>query len=95
MAWTPTRRHEGPLQPGRRDLRRRAATSAPRADKDINQAIFAYNHADWYVQSVILRAKPSAACPPTSRLLTGLTEGHSPSPPAPPYAQILNPRAAR
>ncbi|MDX6659775.1 MAG: hypothetical protein QOJ55_597, partial [Solirubrobacteraceae bacterium] len=25
-------------------------------NKNINQAIFAYNHADWYVQSVMLRA---------------------------------------
>ena len=46
-------RQEGPVQPGRRDLRRgplpeggglRAATCGA--------AIFAYNHADWYVDSV-------------------------------------------
>ena len=27
------------------------------ASKNLSQAIFAYNHADWYVQSVLLRAK--------------------------------------
>ncbi len=27
------------------------------ADKDLRAAIFAYNHADWYVDSVILRAR--------------------------------------
>ena len=34
-------------------------------DKDLYQAIFAYNHADWYVQEVLLYAKPTASCPTT------------------------------
>ena len=49
------------------------------ASKDISQAIFAYNHADWYVQSVLLRAKLIGGMP--SQLvgaLTGLVEGHFP-----------------
>jgi hypothetical protein len=48
-------------------------------DEDIRRAIFAYNHADWYVDSVMLRAKLIAGYP--SDLvgsLTGLTEGRFP-----------------
>ncbi len=36
------------------------------ADRTSAGAIFAYNHADWYVDSVLLRAQVSAACRPTS-----------------------------
>ena len=46
---------------------------------DPRAAIFAYNHADWYVDSVMLRARLIAAVP--SDLigsLTGLTEGRFP-----------------
>jgi murein DD-endopeptidase MepM/ murein hydrolase activator NlpD len=48
-------------------------------EQDARQAIFAYNHADWYVDSVLLRARLIAAVP--SDLigsLTGLTEGRFP-----------------
>ncbi len=48
-------------------------------DKDIRRAIFAYNHAGWYVDSVMLRARLIAGYP--SDLigsLTGLTEGRFP-----------------
>jgi murein DD-endopeptidase MepM/ murein hydrolase activator NlpD len=48
-------------------------------DKDIRGAIFAYNHADWYVDSVLLRAQLIGGLP--SNLvgsLTGLTEGRFP-----------------
>ena len=34
-------------------------------DEDMRSAIFAYNHADWYVDSVMLRARLIAGCPPT------------------------------
>ena len=47
--------------------------------QDARRAIFAYNHADWYVASVLLRARLIAAVP--SDLigsLTGLTEGRFP-----------------
>ena len=48
-------------------------------DKDINRAIFAYNHADWYVQSVLLRAKLIGKLPADLvGSLTGLTEGRFP-----------------
>jgi len=49
------------------------------ADQDIRQAIFAYNHADWYVDSVLLRARVIGGIP--SNLvgsLTGLTQGRFP-----------------
>ena len=36
------------------------------ADKDIRGAVFAYNHADWYVDSVLLRAQVIGGLPPTS-----------------------------
>ena len=49
------------------------------ASKNLSQAIFAYNHAGWYVQSVLLRAKLIGGIP--SQLigaLTGLVQGHFP-----------------
>ena len=49
------------------------------ADTDIRRAIFAYNHADWYVDSVLLRAQVIGGLP--SDLvgsLTGLTQGRFP-----------------
>jgi len=49
------------------------------ASQNLSQAIFAYNHASWYVQSVLLRAKLIGGIP--SQLigaLTGLVQGHFP-----------------
>src|SRR3954468_11427971 len=49
------------------------------ADKDIRRAVFAYNHAGWYVDSVMLRARLIAGYPPDFvGSLTGLTEGRFP-----------------
>jgi murein DD-endopeptidase MepM/ murein hydrolase activator NlpD len=46
---------------------------------DIRRAIFAYNHADWYVDSVMLRARVIAGYPADLvGSLTGLTEGRFP-----------------
>src|SRR2546429_8249278 len=60
-------------------------------DKDISKAIFAYNHADWYVQSVILRAKLIGGMPAALvGSLTGLTEGHFPVAANATYADDLN-----
>ena len=69
-----------PLQPGRRDLRRRALPQGGRrARRDLRKAIFAYNHADWYVDTVMLRARVFAAYPPDFvGSLTGLTEARFP-----------------
>jgi hypothetical protein len=49
------------------------------ADKDLRGAVYAYNHADWYVDSVLLRAQVIGGMP-TSLVssLTGLTEGRFP-----------------
>jgi len=49
------------------------------ADDDLRRAIFAYNHADWYVESVLMRARMIGGLP--SDLvgsLNGLTQGHFP-----------------
>jgi len=49
------------------------------ADDDLHRAIFAYNHADWYVESVLMRARLIGGMP--SDLvgsLNGLTQGHFP-----------------
>src|SRR5919106_1816356 len=49
------------------------------ADHDIRKAVFAYNHADWYVDSVLMRAQIIGGLP--SDLvgsLTGLTQGRFP-----------------
>jgi Transglycosylase SLT domain len=49
------------------------------ADNDLRRAIFAYNHADWYVDSVLLRARLISGLPADLvGSLTGLTQGHFP-----------------
>jgi hypothetical protein len=48
-------------------------------EEDVRRAIFAYNHADWYVDSVLLRARLIAGVPADLiGSLTGLTEGRFP-----------------
>ncbi len=48
-------------------------------ESDVRGAIFAYNHADWYVDSVLLRARLIAGIPADLvGSLTGLTEGRFP-----------------
>jgi hypothetical protein len=65
-------------------------------NKDLYDAIFAYNHADWYVQEVLLYARAYGRLP--SDLvgsLTGLTEGaHFPIAADARYADDLSARAA-
>jgi hypothetical protein len=47
--------------------------------KNLAQGIFAYNHAGWYVQSVLLRAKLIGGMPDKLiGALTGLVQGHFP-----------------
>lgn len=49
------------------------------ADQDIRKAIFAYNHADWYVDSVLMRARLIGGMPADLvGSLTGLTQGRFP-----------------
>jgi murein DD-endopeptidase MepM/ murein hydrolase activator NlpD len=53
--------------------------NASGGEKDLRKAIFAYNHADWYVDSVMLRAKLLSGVPSdVVGSLTGLTEGRFP-----------------
>jgi murein DD-endopeptidase MepM/ murein hydrolase activator NlpD len=48
-------------------------------DKDIRRAIFAYNHAGWYVESVLMRANVVGGLPSDLvSSLTGLTQGRFP-----------------
>jgi hypothetical protein len=48
-------------------------------EQDVRRSIFAYNHADWYVDSVLLRARLIAGVPAdVIGSLTGLTEGRFP-----------------
>ena len=49
------------------------------AETDLRKAIFAYNHADWYVDSVLLRARVVAGLPgDLVGSLSGLTQGRFP-----------------
>ena len=65
-------------------------------DKDIRQAIFAYNHADWYVDEVLLYANQYGKLPDALvGSLTGLTEGaHFPVAADARYADDINDAAA-
>jgi soluble lytic murein transglycosylase-like protein len=49
------------------------------AQDDLRKAIFSYNHADWYVESVLMRARLIGGLP-TDLVgsLSGLTQGHFP-----------------
>jgi hypothetical protein len=65
-------------------------------DRDIRQAIFAYNHADWYVDEVLLYANQYGKLPDALvGSLTGLTEGaHFPVASTARYADDINDAAA-
>jgi len=64
--------------------------------KDLYEAIFAYNHADWYVQEVLLYARAYGRLPDDLvGSLTGLTEGaHFPIAADARYADDISARAA-
>ena len=66
------------------------------AEQDLRKAIFAYNHADWYVDSVLMRARLIGGLP--SNLvgsLTGLTQGHFPVAAKATYADDLSEAEAK
>ena len=66
------------------------------AETDIRTAVFAYNHANWYVDSVLLRAQVIGGLP--SNLvgsLTGLTQGRFPIHAKATYAGELRNRGRR
>ena len=91
------RQAQGPVQPGRRDLRRRALPAGRgRRPADMRQAIFAYNHADWYVDSVLLRARLIGGLPADLvGSITGLTQGHFPVHAKARYADDISERDAQ
>ena len=65
------------------------------AEKDLRKAIFAYNRADWYVDSVLMRARLIGGIP-TDLVgsLTGLTQGRFPVAAKARYADDLDERKA-
>ena len=66
------------------------------ADQDLRRAIFAYNHADWYVESVLMRARLIGGLPSDLvASLNGLTQGHFPVYAKARYADDLAERAVR
>jgi hypothetical protein len=65
------------------------------ASKDIRAAIFSYNHATWYVDSVMLRAKLIGGLPDALvGAITGLTQGRFPVAARATYADDLSDRQA-
>jgi hypothetical protein len=63
------------------------------AEQDLRGAIFAYNHADWYVDSVVMRARLIGGLPSNFvGSLTGLTQGHFPVHAKATYANDLSER---
>jgi murein DD-endopeptidase MepM/ murein hydrolase activator NlpD len=83
--------HKDPYNPADAIFAAARYLKAAGGDKDINRAIFAYNHADWYVQSVLLRAKLIGKLPADLvGSLTGLTEGRFPV-----AARALYPRKSK
>jgi len=63
--------------------------------KDLRRAIFAYNHATWYVDSVLLRARVIGGLPPDFvGSLSGLTQGHFPVAAKASYAEDIDEREA-
>jgi len=66
------------------------------AEDDLRRAIFAYNHADWYVDSVMMRARLISGLPADLvGSLTGLTQGHFPVHARARYADDLGERDLR
>jgi hypothetical protein len=66
------------------------------ADTDIRTAVFAYNHATWYVDSVLLRAQVIGGMPANLvGSLTGLTQGRFPVLAKATYAGQLKRRGKR
>jgi murein DD-endopeptidase MepM/ murein hydrolase activator NlpD len=69
---------------------------AANADTDIRKAIFAYNHADWYVDSVLMRARLIGGLPADLvGSLSGLTQGHFPVHATARYAGAVSAKDAR
>ena len=66
------------------------------AEQDLRKAIFAYNHAGWYVDSVLMRARLIGGLPANFvGSLTGLTQGHFPIAAKATYADDFTKRDAK
>ncbi len=66
------------------------------ADTDLRRGIFAYNHADWYVDSVLLRARTIGGLPSNFvGSLTGLTQARFPVDARARYAGAVDTRKRR
>ena len=66
------------------------------AEQDLRKAIFAYNHAQWYVDSVLMRARLIGGLPSNFvGSLTGLTQGHFPVAAKATYADNLSKQDAK
>jgi hypothetical protein len=66
------------------------------ADRDLRRAVFAYNHADWYVDSVLTRARMIGGLPAgLVGSLTGLTQGRFPVNAKARYAGAVSTRGER
>ncbi len=64
--------------------------AAAGAQTDIRRAVFAYNHANWYVDSVLMRAQIIGGLPgDLIGSLTGLTQGRFPIHAKATYAEQL------
>ncbi|HEX7298835.1 MAG TPA: lytic murein transglycosylase [Solirubrobacteraceae bacterium] len=69
---------------------------AAQAETDLPRAVFAYNHADWYVDSVLMRARLIGGLPADLvGSLTGLTQGHFPVHAKARYADDISERDAK
>nr|MDQ4041709.1 lytic murein transglycosylase [Actinomycetota bacterium] len=69
--------------------------NAAGAKEDLRRAIYAYNHANWYVDSVMLRSKLVCGLPdPLVGALTGLTQGRFPVAARATYADDVSEREA-
>jgi len=65
------------------------------AEEDLRKAIFAYNHADWYVNSVLMRARFIGGMPADLvGSLSGLTQGRFPVHAKATYADDISEREA-
>jgi murein DD-endopeptidase MepM/ murein hydrolase activator NlpD len=82
-------------KPGAATAAKAAAAQASKTDQGLRTAIFAYNHAGWYVDSVLLRAQLIGGLPEgLVGALTGLTQGHFPVAARATYADDLNEKTA-
>jgi len=85
-----------PYNPGDAIFAAARYLKAAGAEQDLRKAVFAYNHADWYVDSVLMRARMIGGLPSNFvGSLTGLTQGHFPVAAKATYANDLSEREAK